>query len=43
MLFLVRGVAIDAHRGGREGGGERGGAPHVPPIKIFENFHIKMQ
>jgi hypothetical protein len=26
-------------------GGERGdgGAPHVPPIKIFENFHIKMQ
>ncbi len=31
--------AIDAHRGG-EGGG---GAPHVPPIKIFENFHIKMQ
>jgi hypothetical protein len=31
---------IDAHRGGRGG---RGGAPHVPPIKIFENFHIKMQ
>jgi hypothetical protein len=33
------GSCIDAH-----GGGERGrGAPHVPPIKIFENFHIKMQ
>jgi hypothetical protein len=29
---------IDAHRGG-EGGR---GAPHVPPIKIFENLHIKM-
>jgi hypothetical protein len=27
-------------QGGGEGGG---GAPHVPPIKIFENFHIKMQ
>jgi hypothetical protein len=29
---------IDAHRGRG-----RGGAPHVPPKKIFENFHIKMQ
>jgi hypothetical protein len=27
---------IDAHRGG-------GGTPHVPPIKILKNFHIKMQ
>jgi hypothetical protein len=28
-----------------QGGGERGerGAPHVPPIKILKNFHIKMQ
>jgi hypothetical protein len=30
---------IDAHRGGERGRG----APPVPPIKIFENFHIKMQ
>ncbi len=29
---------IDAHRGGG-----RGGAPHVPRIKILKNFHIKMQ
>ncbi len=33
---------IDAHKGGEGEEGE-GGAPHVPPIKIFENFHIKMQ
>jgi SpoVK/Ycf46/Vps4 family AAA+-type ATPase len=35
--FLMKGaLSIDAHRGG-------GGAPHVPPIKILKNFHIKMQ
>jgi hypothetical protein len=30
------------HRCTQGGGGGRG-APQVPPIKIFENFHIKMQ
>jgi hypothetical protein len=29
---------IDAHKGGRGRG-----APYVPPVKIFENFHIKVQ
>jgi hypothetical protein len=35
------GGAIDAHRVGWRGRGK--GAPHVPPIKILKNFHIKMQ
>jgi hypothetical protein len=32
----LRARHIDAHRGER-------GAPHIPPIEIFENFQIKMQ
>ncbi len=35
-------LLIHTHSCTQGGRGGRG-APHVPPIKIFENFHIKMQ
>jgi hypothetical protein len=41
--YLRTYISSYAHRCTQGGGRGWRRAPHVPPIKIFENFHIKMQ